>query len=191
MMADQKNFEIDGLDLFKQAVQNFHRPLELIREAISNSYDAGANNINISVKRQLWGGNQRWIVKIVDDGMGMVRDEVPNNDFIGTFNDFFKLGGSKRKAATDHDPVGEKCLGIKLAFRSDYLTVKSWAGDGCPVWIAKCDQPWASVFDKKLPDIKYEKDTINKYTHPFTEIEVVGFYDNDGTHFGADEIEVE
>lgn len=188
-MEDKNKFQVDELEVLRLAVQNFHRPLELIREAISNSYDAGANNISILVKRQLWEGNQRWILRIWDDGKGMVRDEKPTNQYIGTFKDFFKLGGSGRQDVIEYNPVGEKCLGIKLAFRSDFLTVKSWAGEGFPVWTAKCNHPWASIFNHKMPDIEYESHTPEGCDHTFTELEIVGFYDNDGSHFQADEIE--
>ena len=44
-MNEKLGIQVDELDMLRQMVQNFNRPLELIREAISNSYDAGANNI--------------------------------------------------------------------------------------------------------------------------------------------------
>jgi hypothetical protein len=188
-MSEKAQVQVDELDMLRQMVQNFNRPLELLREAISNSYDAGANNIDVLVKRQPWEGEQRWIVKIRDDGAGMVRDEKPPNEYTGSLKDFFKLGGSARHRETRYDPVGEKCLGIKLAFHSDFLKVKTWAGAGFPVWIAECYRPWASIFKGQFPNITYTEKANEKTEHPFTEIEVVGFYDNDGSHFQADEIE--
>jgi hypothetical protein len=192
-MSEKPQVQVDELDMLRQMVQNFNKPLELIREAISNSYDAGANNIEIVVKRQLWEGNQRWIVKIRDDGAGMVRDEtLPKpNEYTGILEEFFKLGGSSRvrDKQVGYQPVGEKCLGIKLSFHSDFLRVKTWAGTGFPVWVAECYQPWASIFKGEFPNIGYKEDTGKTPEHTFTEIEVIGFYDNDGSHFQADEIE--
>jgi hypothetical protein len=188
-MEEKKLIQVDDLDLLRQMVQNFNKPLELLREAISNSYDAGADNINIQIKRQPWEGEQRWIIKVTDDGAGMVREEKAPSKYTGYLEDFFKLGGSSRKKELGYKPVGEKCLGIKLALRSQFLRVKTWAGPEFPVWIAECNRPWASLFSHQFPDIIYSQEANPKHGHSFTELEIVGFYDNDGTHFQADEIQ--
>jgi hypothetical protein len=183
-----EEFQVNELDLLRQMVQNFNKPLELIREAISNAYDAGANNIDITIKRQLWEGEQRWVIRIKDDGAGMVRDEPAPNDFTGSLGAFFRLGGSQ-KGEKQYQPVGEKCLGIKIALRSQHIKVKTWAGPNFPIWVAECERPWAAIFDGKFPVPVFSQGNGENPSHSFTEIEVVGFYDNDATHFQADEVE--
>lgn len=190
-MNGKLTVEVDPLDMLKEVARNFTQPLELMREAISNSYDAYANNIRITIKRQTFEGDQRWVVNIWDDGAGMVLDEKPPNQFTGNLRKFINLGKSMRQGVTDHDPIGEKGLGIKVTFHSEFITVKTWAGPGMPMYVAKCYRPWARIFKNEMPEFEYEtcEEAQNPYDHTFTEIEVIGFYDNDGSHFSADEVE--
>ena len=95
-----------------------------------------------------------------------------------------------RKHDAQGHAIGEKGLGIKIAFHSENLNITTWAGKGFPLYQATCYRPWASIFADKLPQYEKKVSTdTSKYGHPFTEIEVVGFYDNDGSHFRADEID--
>jgi hypothetical protein len=190
-MGGKERVEVDELDVLRQASQNFTRPLELIREAISNSYDAGANNVRIIIGRQNWEGDMRWVVKIQDDGAGMVRDETPPNRNTGSLRKFFKMGDSMRQEGNFQGFVGEKGLGIKVAFHSECLTVRTWAGPGLPMYTARCYRPWASIFKKEMPGYDWDAVEVKEkpYEGSFTEVEVVGFYDNDGSHFSADEVE--
>jgi len=190
-MEVRKEVEVDKLDALRLMAENFGNPLELVREAISNSYDAGANNIKITIKREPWEGLQRWIVKNLDDGAGMVLDEIPSNQNTGNIRNFFSLGKSMRKGETQGHAVGEKGLGIKIAFHSEYLNISTWAGGDFPLYKIRCYKPWARIFEGKLPEYEYEAsaDKGKPYDSHFTEIEIVGFYDNDGTHFRADEID--
>jgi hypothetical protein len=182
---------VSPVDVLRELATNFTQPLELIREAISNSYDAGANNIRITITRRNWEGNQRWIVNILDDGKGMVRKEQPPNPFTGNLDNFFGLGDSMRRRAHSHVSVGEKGLGIKVAFHSEHLTVTTWAGPGFPIYQATSRRPWASIFKGEMPECECQPldDPQHSHEQPFTELEVVGFYDNDHSHFTADEVE--
>lgn len=189
-MGKKLPIDIDSLDVLKELSGNFTEPLELVREAISNSYDANANNIKISIGRQPWEGNERWVIRIWDDGAGMILEEKPPNTFAGSLKRFFGLGGSMRGEVADHYTIGSKGLGIKVAFHSESLKVRTWAGRGFPVYEAVSYRPWASIFRKELPE--YQVQTLEAgtmYDHPFSEVEVVGFYDDDGSHFGVDEVE--
>jgi len=190
-MNGKQAVEVDALDMLKEVARNFTQPLELMREAISNSYDAFANNVSIKITRKNWEGDQRWVINIGDDGKGMVLDEQPPGPFTGSLRKFFTLGKSMRRGMDEHDLIGEKGLGIKVAFHSEYLTVKTWAGQGYPMYIASSYRPWASIFKGVMPEYEYTSYEEDKrpYDHPFTEIEVIGFYDNDGSHFRADEVE--
>ena len=182
---------VDPVDVFKELALNFTDPLELFREAISNSYDAGANNIWITVRNENWKGNLRYVITVRDDGAGMVFDEERPSCETGELQKFFTLGRSMR-ADGDRDWIGEKGIGMKIVFHSEYLEVTTWAGPHLPVYRAFVEEPWRTLHAGELPDYEYEAKSPEPEEappHTFTEVRVVGFFDNDGSHLLADEIE--
>lgn len=94
----------------------------VLGEAISNSWDADAKNVQICVNR-----NKRSFF-IKDDGIGMTADDFQNK--------FLKIGYSKRKDGTKSSPAGRPFIGRKgigkLALLScaDKITVISKVKDG-------------------------------------------------------------
>jgi hypothetical protein len=71
----------------------------VLGEAISNSWDADANNVEIYVDRE----KNSFIIK--DDGIGMTADDFQNK--------FLRIGYSKRKAGTSQSPAGRPYIGRK------------------------------------------------------------------------------
>src|SRR3989304_5839381 len=102
--------EVDTEAIIRELSFNFTDPLELVREAVSNAYDAGANNISVAIRSEMWHGNQRYVVTIRDDGAGMVYREDPPSSEAGSIKEFFKLGGSMRVDG-ERDWIGEKGIG--------------------------------------------------------------------------------
>ena len=180
--------EVDAVDMIKELAHNFTDPLELIREAISNSYDAGANNIHISVRLENWHGNDRYVIRIRDDGAGMVLDEDAPSRESGRLRNFFKLGNSMRED-NGRDWIGEKGVGIKIAFRSEYVRVRTWAGTGFPIYEAVAEEPWRKLHAGEIPDYDVDEKSSGGESQTFSEIEIVGFFDNDASRFSADELE--
>lgn len=92
---------------------NREDPCEIIRELISNAYDAGATEIKyfpvVDKKGFIF-----W-----DNGEGMGMDNVPPNDVSG-YQAFFSIGLSTR---TPGKHVGYKCQGSKLCFASNRITI--------------------------------------------------------------------
>src|SRR5712691_9087689 len=98
----------------------------VLGEAISNSWDADAKNVQIFVNR-----NKRSFF-IKDDGVGMTADDFQDK--------FLKIGYSKRKDGTKSSPAGRPFIGRKgigkLALLScaDIITViskvknENWVG---------------------------------------------------------------
>ena len=69
--------------LYKEVIKNVIDPLEIIREAISNSIDAEARNIEIRIFKN---ENSKFSISIKDNGNGMNYEEIQS---------FFNLGYSK------------------------------------------------------------------------------------------------
>jgi len=91
---------IDQSSIFRQIASNVVNPLEIIREAISNSHDANAKIIHIKLYPN---GNGVGVVEVIDDGAGMQMDDMHR---------FFDLGRSQKRPAL----IGEKGLGTKTYY---------------------------------------------------------------------------
>ena len=65
--------EVKDCSVFKEIALNTVKPLEILREAISNADDANANQINISIDRDEKG---ELIIIIEDNGDGMRLEEI-------------------------------------------------------------------------------------------------------------------
>lgn len=122
MSEDQFTFEI-SLSVLNHLGRNLYRSfLTVLGEAISNSWDADAENVRVYIDRD----NSNLAIK--DDGAGMDEDDFQNK--------FLKIGYSKRKdkgamSGKDRPFIGRKGIG-KLALLScaDQVTVVSKKPDG-------------------------------------------------------------
>ncbi|QSJ19423.1 ATP-binding protein [Nostoc sp. UHCC 0702] len=110
-------------------------PCEVIRELISNSYDAQASIIQIYPLLQYQG------FIFFDDGTGLSETQVINE--ITPYRAFFSIGKSTKIPG---DFIGYKCQGSKLCFASKKFTL-----------ITRCidDQHWRSI------SIDNPKDNLN------------------------------
>lgn len=119
--------------LYREIAKNLVNPLELPREAISNSIDAECKNINIEICR-----NSRGIfcIKIEDDGCGMDKDNI---------NSFFNLGDSRK----DVRSIGEKGLGTKIFFKSKRIIVETQKENRR--LRAEMIEPWKKLSNNMIP----------------------------------------
>ncbi|WP_316668863.1 ATP-binding protein [uncultured Propionibacterium sp.] len=105
--------------LGRQLYRNF---ITVLGEAISNAWDADAENVWINIDHE----NRMMIIR--DDGTGMTRDDIQNK--------FLKIGYSKRKDGSTKTPRGRPYIGAKgigkLALLScaDSVTIVSRTGNG-------------------------------------------------------------
>lgn len=138
---------VKDISLFKEIVKNLVNPLEVAREAISNSIDAEAKNINIDIYRNDSGV---FCISFTDDGIGMNKDELES---------FFNLGDSKK----DKRNIGEKGLGTKIFFKSKKITVISQKANEKRL-IAEMKDPWDSLSENQIPTytIKSENSIVGK-----------------------------
>jgi len=113
-----------SLSILNHLGRNLYRSfVTVLGEAISNSWDANAEDVNIYVDRE----KNSFIIK--DDGIGMSRDDFQNK--------FLKIGYSKRKSGETKSPdkgrpyIGRKGIG-KLALLScaDKISVISKTAGG-------------------------------------------------------------
>ncbi|HEX5746105.1 MAG TPA: hypothetical protein VFZ09_07665 [Archangium sp.] len=99
---------------------NRANPCELVRELISNSYDAGANRILVFPLIQKKG------LLFFDNGKGLSEAEKDKLNDIEPYRAFFSIGkGTKTKG----EQIGYKCQGSKLCFASRRFSVITRCAD--------------------------------------------------------------
>ena len=93
------NFNI-SLSILNHLGRNLYRSfITVLGEAVSNSWDADAQNVYITIDRE----EKELIVR--DDGLGMNEDDFQNK--------FLKIGYSKRKDNMSHTKSGRPFIGRK------------------------------------------------------------------------------
>src|SRR5258708_35016649 len=99
MDSDQFTFEI-SLSILNHVGRSVYRSFAtVLGEAMSNSWDADAQNVHIYLNRD----KNSFFIK--DDGVGMTANDFQNK--------FLKIGYSKRKDGTKASPAGRPFIGRK------------------------------------------------------------------------------
>lgn len=106
--------QIDFKHVLGELSVNRNDPCEVIRELISNSYDAGATNMRYAAIH-----STRSFV-FWDNGKGLDCNEKTNG--ITPYEAFFSIGKSTK---TKGDSIGYKCQGSKLCFASNRVLIIS------------------------------------------------------------------
>lgn len=130
---------------FLEIASDFGDPLEVIREAISNAYDANANLLIIDVTIDNTNGYDNLIITFIDNGDGMSEDRLVNN--------FWNLGDSHSKKF--EDKIGEKGHGTKIYLRADSIDVKT--SDGNNAFHSICENPFRSLSKGLMHSPKFKK----------------------------------
>ena len=154
-----KTPQVNEVNEFIEIASDFEDPLEVIREALSNSYDANATEVDIKIEQDEEGRNT---LIIEDDGEGM--DE-------GDLSSFFDLGNSKKNNA-----IGYKGHGTKIYYKSDKVRVET-VKDSTYIE-SVMDQPWSKLNNRELPRYTLEESETDET--PGTRIEVHGFQAGQG-----------
>lgn len=132
---------------FLEIAKDFKHPQEILREALSNSWDASATQVSIelqSFKVQRTGQGrrkERLNVTITDDGDGMSEAELPY---------FFNLGDSHKPAGS----IGTKGHGTKIYYKGAGIKV-STCHDGARIE-ATMPSPWDSLQSGHVPEYEYD-----------------------------------
>ena len=135
---------------------NRNDPCEVLRELISNSYDAKATNIlYIPIK-------DRQGIAFLDDGIGL--DHLIPINGITPWEAFFSIGKSTKKQG---DSIGYKCQGSKLCFACSRILVATTTNRASGTWYWKTiDNPRTHLdtsFDispKATSDISLQLDSF-------------------------------
>lgn len=130
---------------FIEIANDFSNPLDLVREAISNSYDAGATEIEISFEVVKLYGESILKTVLADNGSGMTADQLQN---------FFDLGNSTRRG--DTSTIGEKGHGTKVYLNSARINVETSTGERG--YHAVMDQPFRNLHDRIIPRAIVDED---------------------------------
>lgn len=126
---------VSDFSIFREVASNISNPLEIIREAISNSDDANANKINICVDRNL---NGQLTISIEDNGDGMNVDGIHR---------FFNLGFSDKST----NKIGEKGVGTKIFYKSEAIHIETHDKQG-KLYIADMSNPWDKLQKNIVPE---------------------------------------
>ena len=138
--------EVNEANEFKEIANDFTNPLELVRESVSNAFDAKAQNISLSFEVVNLDGEDVFKILIKDDGEGMNTDDLTN---------FFDLGNSSRR--NDASTIGEKGHGTKVYFNSRKLIVRS-IKNGVGL-IAKMENIFQTLNRGEIPNMSMAKKT--------------------------------
>lgn len=166
--------KVDAVREFLEIAGDFTNPLELVREAISNSLDAGASQITLDFTAQKEAGSHILQIRIVDNGRGMDGDELQS---------FFDRGRSEKR--NNPDLIGEKGHGTKVFFNCASIQVETTKDK--KMLVASMQQPFATLHDGKLP----EADVIVKENGDGpqgTTITIKGFNKNQGERFTHEQL---
>ena len=111
-MAKKLTPQVDFSHVLKEISVNRNDPCEIIRELISNAYDAKAKNIWYAPLKESDG------FIFFDDGEGLSMCETNG---ISAYESFFSIGKSTKLKGSES--IGYKCQGSKLCFASGAVTV--------------------------------------------------------------------
>lgn len=136
--------------VLRQAVLNTSNSLELLREAVSNSVDADARRIDISLTNA---GGEMWDLVVQDDGTGMAEAHMKAFFNTGeTVKDFVSPSG-------EYLAIGEKGLGSKTSFVASSIVVESRRRDSpSQLLIGEMTDPLASLRAGAMPTYSIEVD---------------------------------
>jgi hypothetical protein len=145
--------KINTAHILRQIINERDNPLSILREAISNSKDAHATQMKVTIERKK---NGKINVSFFDNGIGMTYQQL---------NDFFNIGYSQKRA----NQIGEKGLGTKLFFNCDEIVVetKSKKNKG---YRGRLKAPIASLNKGIIPTFKIEPCPSNVFNGYHTKI---------------------
>lgn len=155
--------KVDETQEFIEIANDFSNPLDLVREAISNSFDANANRIYLAfdMVKEYMDTNLR--ITITDDGEGMTLDGLQS---------FFDLGNSTRRGIDG--TIGEKGHGTKVYLNSSKISVKT-IRDGRQ-YDAVMLEPIKKLYVREVPTVEVNESNVDELSG--TTIEIIGYNSN-------------
>jgi hypothetical protein len=142
---------------FLEIAKDFKDPKEIIREALSNCWDAGATEVSILFDLVPISGSRRRKIRVTiqDNGEGMSsapRPDVGSSEIEG----FFNLGDSAKKEGS----IGSKGHGTKIFYKSRGVVVDTWK-NGQHIHAETETDPWAALQQGIVPTFGYDEKLDN------------------------------
>jgi hypothetical protein len=137
---------------YLEVAKDFKDAREIIREALSNSWDANAQNVSVKFFYVPISGTRkkRIDVEITDDGDGM--NDAPRTDGPSEIESFFNLGDSYKPTGS----IGSKGHGTKIYYKSEGIYVTTWKKG--KKFIAETEvPPWDALLSKNVPTYRYDE----------------------------------
>ncbi|MGL6346972.1 ATP-binding protein [Agathobacter rectalis] len=166
--------KVDSAQEFIEIALDFSNPLDLVREAISNAFDAEADNIVLEFSVIQEYGEKVLKIEIEDNGTGMDEKGLAS---------FFDLGNSLRRG--DENSIGEKGHGTKVFFNSrkiEVITVKDEKK-----YHAVMNEPSRELFERRIPKVKVTIDD-DETVSSGTSICIWGYNNNRRDKFTHDQL---
>ena len=166
---------VSPADEFLEIANDFTDPKEIIREGISNAFDAGAKKVAIACIIDKSTGIDELVLSIEDDGEGMTEDALTA---------FFGLGHSTRREKDAHGnkasrAIGEKGHGTKIYFNSRRIEVVT-QHSGKRI-AAHMDEAKKTLRQGQLPRVVY--DVSDTDAPNGTKVKIFGYNDNNQSGF--------
>lgn len=157
--------EVSNAHEFLEITRDFTDPKDVIREAISNSMDWGANSISIKVTEDRHRAEEDLIIEIEDNGVGLNEERL----FA-----FFDLGHSTSNLDEKglNTQIGYKGHGTKTYYNSHKIEIESKTSTS--TIHATMVAPLQSLIDGNIPVFNYE---VRKESNHFTgtKIRIFGY----------------
>lgn len=154
---------VDETQEFIEIANDFSNPLDLVREAISNSFDAKSTEISIHFDVIKQYGEKVLKITLKDNGIGMDKEGLQS---------FFDLGNSLSRDKDEN--IGEKGHGTKVYFNSTKIVVYT-KKDGQNGFKATMENPIKKLFNREIPKVQVEAIELNETG---TNIEIYGYNNN-------------
>lgn len=154
---------VNATQEFIEIANDFSNPLDIVREAISNAYDAKATEIKIIFDVIQDYGEAVLKITLSDNGSGMNKEGLQS---------FFDLGNSLHR--NDQDAIGKKGHGTKVYFNSKKICVTTVnCGEK---YSALMDEPFKKLFNREIPKVSVHAESIKDLNG--TTIEIYGYNNN-------------
>lgn len=188
MMPERKTGipDVVKVNSFREIVENFTDPREVLREAISNALDWGASSIKITIYEDVTRPDRELVMKIRDNGVGLTKKR---------FTAFWNLADPTGLEKNDFSKkllgrVGEKGHGTKTYWKCRLIEVESMSAeeDGT-TWhvIAEMKEPINTLMQGKLPMYEYSEQIVVS-GQSFTQITIKGYYVDSKEDFRHDTV---
>jgi hypothetical protein len=165
---------------FLEISSDFSDPKEIIREAISNSFDAKSTEISITSIIDKSHGEDELILIIKDNGEGMNEDKIKLFFGLG-FTDRNRVDTLGRKIS---GAIGEKGHGTKIYFNSRRIEIET-IREG-KLLTAHMDNPRQTLTMGQLPKIEYN--IFDTESPNGTKITITGYNQNNQAGFSHEEL---